>query len=404
MNNKKFIYFPSFSSKLSILAKDDLKISDDIPTFRFWDDRFPEKFRHKYFLITAPMFFRRKTSIIEEAGLQDCMIFADSGGFQVANGTIQWDLSIREDIFNFLENNSTLAMNLDIPPKINYKGKFRECIDISYDNIKYFHEKQSGKTKFLNVLQMDEAEEQFDIWYDKIKMFEFNGWGIGGTLNQHYNAIYIIALLLKNRELDKKLCEYIHFLGATNPFNFLIYAVIQKNLNKYYPHCTVTTDSSTPLLQPVYGNWAHSINYKNWNFNYLWVGNKGTVKYEEEAKLPCILEDCPICSNINFGKIAEYTGKGHSTNFTLHVGYHNFFIFLKSVDWISNLVDSGNDVLKGFFTMDILTMIRSIDEMFEKPEDAMRIFYKHKRLYVKLSNQVEKMPDKNLVANEELFA
>lgn len=400
-NQQKFIYFPSFSSKYSLLKKDEMKVGN-LDTVRFYDDRFPEKYRHKYFLITAGAFFDKKnTNIREQLGLQDSLVFGDSGGFQIAAGTIPWNLDIRDRIFHFLEENGDINMNLDIPPKLKYFGRFEECLRISIDNFKYFQKKQSGKTKFLNVIQGDVDVSSYDRWYAAVKDLEFNGWGIGSTLLQHYNAIYVTALFLKNREFEHKYNHYMHFLGTTSPFNYLIYAVIQNNLNKYYPHCVVTTDSSTPLLQPVYGNWAHTINYKTLNFNYIWVGNKGSVKYIDDAKLPCIFEDCPICSNISYNDIANY--KTH-TEFAIHVGWHNLFLFTKGVDWLSDLVYGGTDVLKGFFTHDIICMMKSIDEMFEKPEDAMKIFFKYKKLYVKLSNALEKEADKNILADEELFA
>jgi hypothetical protein len=51
-------------------------------------------------------------------------------------------------------------------------------MDISYDNFKYFADNQSGKCKFLNVIQGNNVEE-YEIWYQKMKDFEFNGWCIG---------------------------------------------------------------------------------------------------------------------------------------------------------------------------------------------------------------------------------
>ena len=49
------------------------------------------------------------------------------------------------------------------------------------ENFKYFNENQSGKTKFLNVLQ-GEDDTTYKEWYDAVKGFDFQGWSIGGTV------------------------------------------------------------------------------------------------------------------------------------------------------------------------------------------------------------------------------
>ena len=45
--------------------------------------------------------------------------------------------------------------------------------------LKYFQKNRLGQTKFLNVLQGDDWETA-QIWYDAVKDFEFEGWGMGG--------------------------------------------------------------------------------------------------------------------------------------------------------------------------------------------------------------------------------
>src|SRR5580704_10119771 len=117
---KQFLYFPSFSSKFSAFKKDDMAFGDNCPTIRFWDDRFPKKYQHKYFLLTAAAFYKSKFNTREAMGLQDSLVFGDSGGFQVANGTLPYSNDLRDGILNWLQENSDIAMNLDIPPKIEY--------------------------------------------------------------------------------------------------------------------------------------------------------------------------------------------------------------------------------------------------------------------------------------------
>ena len=49
--------------------------------------------------------------------------------------------NLREKIFHWLEANSDVAANLDIPPKTVYENQFEKCAEISYDNFAWF-EKQ----------------------------------------------------------------------------------------------------------------------------------------------------------------------------------------------------------------------------------------------------------------------
>ena len=88
----------------------------------------------------------------DQLGLDDgVLVFGDSGGFQIATGALKWDKTIRERIFHWLEANSDVAANLDIPPRAKYENRFAESMEISFDNFKWFEKHQSGKTKFLNV-------------------------------------------------------------------------------------------------------------------------------------------------------------------------------------------------------------------------------------------------------------
>ena len=177
--NKRFIYFPSLSAGDMVSAfKKDKKFTNGV-TCKFFDSTYPEKWRHPYFLITAGHHYK-KMDFRDQMGLEkDVLVFGDSGGYQIATGALPYSNELREKIFHWLEANSDVAANLDIPPKTKYRNKFAECADISYDNFAYFEKHQSGKTKFLNMLQGSNTEE-YTWWYNKFKHFDFKGWVIGG--------------------------------------------------------------------------------------------------------------------------------------------------------------------------------------------------------------------------------
>jgi len=229
MIDKKFIYFPSLST-FSFKFKNDVVLFDDLK-YKFYSDEYG-KFKHPYFLLTAGTLYK-KMNIREELEMKDILVFGDSGGYQIASGVLKWNVALRENIFNWLEANSDIAMNLDIPPVTNGMS-FQDCVNISKENIEWFEKKQNGKTDFLNIVQVYD-ETRTNAWYNAVKDYTFQGWAWGGNgLKSITPILRTICLFLKNKEFDKKNVKWLHFLGKTGVPHFFIYAVLQNNFNKYY--------------------------------------------------------------------------------------------------------------------------------------------------------------------------
>ena len=55
----------------------------------------------------------------------------DTGGYPIADGAMKCDIKNRDRIFKLLEENTDIAMNLDIPPRLKYQGQYGECLEIS---------------------------------------------------------------------------------------------------------------------------------------------------------------------------------------------------------------------------------------------------------------------------------
>ena len=114
------LYISSGLHNWITLIKDD-KLSSGVPC-RFYSDDYPEKFRHKYFLVTAGHYYK-KMDIRQQMGLgDDVLVFGDSGGYQIATGALKYSDDLREKIFHWLEANSDVAANLDIAPKTVYEN------------------------------------------------------------------------------------------------------------------------------------------------------------------------------------------------------------------------------------------------------------------------------------------
>jgi len=387
---KEFIYFPSLSAGgfASSLIKDTKLSSGD--TVRFYDDSYPEKFRHKNFLITAGHYYK-KMDIRDQFGLgKDSLVFGDSGGYQIATGALKYSDDLREKIFHWLEANSDVAANLDIPPKTVYENKFYECADISYDNFAWFEKNQSGKTKYLNMLQGSNPQE-YDWWYHKFKHFEFNGWAIGGP-QKLVDFMWALAIMLKNREFEKVNLEYLHLLGISKISDFFILSTIQKCLNKHYGNrIVVTTDSSSPGQYPVYGTYLHSHNFKKLSFTdvYMPKGAKdedGNIQKLDlldapDQLVPCSL-DCPACKDFTWDMLNNY-----NSDAVPRMVLHNVHVFDHTIKEVNKLVAAHREVAQYVVPNNLAAVLKSIYEMFEDPDAAITTYEKYKQYYQRFGGQ-----------------
>ena len=387
---KEFIYFPSLSAGgfASSLIKDTKLSSGD--TCRFYDDSYPEKFRHKNFLITAGHYYK-KMDIRKQFGLgKDSLVFGDSGGYQIATGALKYSDDLREKIFHWLEANSDVAANLDIPPKTVYENRFYECADISFDNFAWFEKNQTGKTKYLNMLQGSNPQE-YDWWYQKFKHFEFQGWAIGGP-QKLVDFMWALALMLKNREFEKVNLEYLHLLGISKISDFFILSTIQKCLNKHYGNrIVVTTDSSSPGQYPVYGTYLHSHNFKKLSFTDVYMPKGAKDEDGNIAKLdlldapdqlvPCSL-DCPACKDFTWDMLNDYNSSA-----VPRMVLHNVHVFDHTIKEVNKIVAAHREVAQYVVPNNLAAVLKSIYEMFEDPDAAITTYEKYKQYYQRFGGQ-----------------
>lgn len=359
---KNVIYFPSLSSFAPYLKKDIPLINDY--SHRFYDKKFG-KFTHPYFLLSAGSVYKRK-KIREELEMKDILVFGDSGGFQIATGALKWDVSLRDDIFNWLVGNSDIAMNIDIPP-VSKNYTLQQCIDITVDNMQYFEKRIEDEkvtnTDFLNVIQCETIPCMLQ-WFEAVKGFtKFKGWGAGNVASTQ-NYVHLIKMFLEHDVYSDPNFKWFHFLGKTTPLHYILYAVLQKKLNEYYPHIQVTTDSSTPAMQAVFGNWYHSVNYRNMSFAKLYYGNKGRTDYIQGAPLPCGI-DCPMCKEITFTNVENDGGKAR-----FYIAYHNLFLMNKALDDINIIAQGHLQIFESLVPADFYKVIKTISDLFDKMDEV----------------------------------
>ena len=395
--NKKFLYYPSLSAGSMMSAfKKDLRFEDGVTT-KFYHETYPEKWRHPAFLITAGHYYK-KAGFRESIDLaDDVLVFGDSGGFQIATGALEYKPAIREQIFHWLEDNSDVAANLDIPPRAMYENRFQEAMDLSFDNFKYFETNQSGKTKFLNVLQGTNPEE-YTTWYNKFKDFDFNGWCIGGP-RKLVDFMFSVALFLENREFEKPHIEYAHFLGISKISDFFVLAIIQNLLNKLTDNrILVSTDSSSPGQYPVFGTYLHSANYKTGTFSEAYFPKNGEYRritqlrqgkadlvFDATKHVPCTI-DCPACKDFTFEYLGGQTKAGldrYTQEGMPRMVIHNTHLYVKVAEDMNQLAHQEPGLYEKCIPRDLYNVILGLHEMFEDPDSALHTYDKYKKTFKK---------------------
>ena len=383
----KFIYFPSFSAgAFGNNLEKDFRFKNGMGC-RFYTDEYEDQYRHNQILITAGVHFK-KDDYRTRIGLTDeNLVMGDSGGYQIASGNMKWKPEHKETIFKWLENNTDIAMNLDIPPRLKYAGMFDECLDMSAENFKYFADNQSGKTKFLNIIQGTE-EISYKKWYDKIKDFDFNGWSVGGVGSSLYRFMAALSVLLDGKEHLKMNNEYLHILGTSRIRDFLMTVQLQKSLEEIGSNMTVTTDSSSPDRAVVFGTFYTNFSINKARFesiNFPNVQNHGDIVKEF---LELKNQSWPYCTNfdnvlkefITWQDLVDW-----NVDCTVGIRLHNFYLFKDAINQIIDYVYGHNYILKQIVDRDLYKVMTSIDEMV-KSDNPKRVFEKYKPLYLKLSS------------------
>lgn len=397
MIEKKFIYIPSFSAGVQGNYSRKDYVYKGIPA-RFWRNDYPGE-PYKYFLLTAGGDLNRP-ECRKDFGLEDSLVFGDSGGYQICKGTIKWDLKVREKIFNWLENNSDIAMNLDIPPRFVYEGRIQECLEISKDNFKYFNEKQSGRTDFLNVLQGNNLKS-YQAWYNEMKGFDFKGWAIGSSASSVHRFFAALTVLSKNKEFTKDAYKYIHILGTSKISSFIMLHQLQKSLEDVNNKLQVTTDSSTPNRSTAFGFLYVGYDLYKMSFNSIHL---------KRELFKGVTEPVPVFSSTSFNKILEKQGMtlnevcDFTTDGYLTMVHHNLHLFLRAIDDINHAMVMPEVLREQLLHKDILWLCDILDKII-KDENPEAIFFKNEMRIKQIGNKLDviDMKEQKITSNNSMF-
>jgi len=387
----KFKYFPSFSvGAFGDGLRKNFKFKDGF-SIRFYSDEFPEQFRHNEFLVSAGHLIRSYPNCYNDMGFTSKnLIMGDSGGYQICSGAMKWKPELTKQSFDWLEKNSDVAMNLDIPPRLKYDGKFDECLQLSKENFKYFADNQTGVTDYMNVIQgADEVE--YSKWYDEVKDFPFQGWAIGGSGFSYYKFLSGLMVLLNGKEHHNPNVKYIHILGTSRVTYFLLLLQLQKSLEEIGSDIVVTTDSSSPDRAVVFGTYymGYSLKRGTWEA----IGFPNEANHEELVDEFVSLEnptfpfvtpfDTELSKHVDFRDVKQTVGTEGAYSYGMRL--HNFQFFVDVIHRLESIVYGHDFILQQSVSNDVYKMMHSIDEMV-KSDDPQRVFEKYKPLYAKMSN------------------
>lgn len=370
---KKLIYIPAVSvGALFSGMTNDLRFRDGT-TVKYYHDTFFKDIRYPFMLITGGHYFK-KDNITKDVGLFDKgdeFVFGDSGGFQIATGALKYTPEVKEKIFNWLENNSTVAANLDIPPFGVYK--FNEALDISLTNFDYFQQHQSGKTKYLNVIQGNDLYNM-NVWFQEVKNYKFHGWAVNVKGNSFEKILTALAILVENEKLSKTELQYVHFFGTSKIDDIILITYIQKLFDSRGYNVQFTIDSSSPCSAR-FGTYYFGVDYKKnivKSLHYPKIrGANLDNKLHQLHTIGDLQEDVLRINNSNYlflqnplNKFDKYIPQLYNTEDLLEwtsvtnalVTIHNIYDILQSCEFIDSILETPYYIQTQFFSEEILKL------------------------------------------------
>lgn len=386
-------YIPAIS--LGPLGGESKKYNIKGKSLKFYQTHPDNVFNYPYLLISAGHNYKKdsKTEYGYDFVDEKKIVLGDSGGYQIATGAIKYTPDIVEQIFNWLENNSNYAVNLDLPPfidsQMNLEEKFNDHLQKTVNNMTFFEKNQKGKTQFLNVLQ-GRNFDHFEEWYGKVHNFDFpGGWGIGSaTSRSAFTTIFAFFYLYSKGEVEryskKDGRKLFHFLGVSSMEIIPILAYIQRKLNQRQLDVKLTYDSSSPFMSASYGRYTIKK-----NFVHLSSSTVIQPDWNLDTNLPCI---CPVCKLLKWRDIFDLKNKekdSFNSLFYAILGLHNMYQLIGNEYEIKNIINLGStEVMDSYFPSDTMLAFQVIDKVFDSNE-PLSVLYNHKEYFRKFNVKTE---------------
>lgn len=397
----KTVFIPAFSNgALNQLMKNRTRHAKNNKLFNFYSPSKDNLFNYPYILLSAHYNLTKDIKKVYGVDLKKTLLLGDSGGFQIATGVLTLTDDLTKRIFNWLENNTTYAINLDLPPHVSSNTKsagiFNERMEKSMQNFEYFAKHQTGKTKFLNVLHGREIK-LIQRWYDRAKKFNDDftgGWAIGSASLSTYNVLLSLAFLFQNNEIkrlhDLNNKSLIHILGLSKPKDMIFLMYFVKKLEEIgLENIILTYDSSTPQTSGVRAQYV----YASTPEQFRWMQFTNQIKFEKDinynAPLPC---KCPICKELTLKDL--YTPSEHVPDSLgpLYYGYivmHNLFCFINFKWKMEKIIETNSKlIINSILPSKMQDVLRIIDKIIKHKDRAINTVLKNKKILLTNDDEV----------------
>lgn len=383
---KDAIYIPAYSDGLMSMfySMNDKEIATKYqPDFkkqkslRIYNKKYDAYFHNPYLLISAGTQYNKK-NFREKLDIGDeCKIFVDSGGYQLAMGTVNANKYTDEVALKWSEANGNIFPILD-RPAFSKLYDYDFSLKSSVNSAKYYQENRSKSDAYvLNVLQ-GENKEDMENWYKKISPYKFEGWGFGGSKGNLALIGMAILTLLNNGEFDREKCKYLHIFGVSSNEVMVYLQFIQRMLNRQDIDIQLTYDSTYWNRTCVFGGYFIREQYiiGTGMESMNWPNTIDYAKLGKDFKLPCW---CPICEDLDDGYSFFNTFKKNKkgeekisfVKFNMMVGFHNLFLQMIYNKMTNRILKADMpEVYKEAFSPKIYKNLMLLETVFSKPRNG----------------------------------
>ncbi len=380
------IYIPAYSDGLMSMfySMNDKEIATKYqPDFkkqkslRIYNKKYDAYFHNPYLLISAGTQYNKK-NFREKLDIGDeCKIFVDSGGYQLAMGTVNANKYTDEVALKWSEANGNIFPILD-RPAFSKLYDYDFSLKSSVNSAKYYQENRSKSDAYvLNVLQ-GENKEDMENWYKKISPYKFEGWGFGGSKGNLALIGMAILTLLNNGEFDREKCKYLHIFGVSSNEVMVYLQFIQRMLNRQDIDIQLTYDSTYWNRTCVFGGYFIREQYiiGTGMESMNWPNTIDYAKLGKDFKLPCW---CPICEDLDDGysffNTLKKNKKGEEkisfVKFNMMVGFHNLFLQMIYNKMTNRILKADMpEVYKEAFSPKIYKNLMLLETVFSKPRNG----------------------------------
>tara|TARA_Y100000294_G_scaffold44357_1_gene40879 strand:+ start:305 stop:1534 length:1230 start_codon:yes stop_codon:yes gene_type:complete len=380
------IYIPAYSDGLMSMfySMNDKEIATKYqPDFkkqkslRIYNKKYDAYFHNPYLLISAGTQYNKK-NFREKLDIGDeCKIFVDSGGYQLAMGTVNAKKYTDEVALKWSEANGNIFPILD-RPAFSKLYDYDFSLKSSVNSAKYYQENRSKSDAYvLNVLQ-GENKEDMENWYKKISPYKFEGWGFGGSKGNLALIGMAILTLLNNGEFDREKCKYLHIFGVSSNEVMVYLQFIQRMLNRQDIDIQLTYDSTYWNRTCVFGGYFIREQYiiGTGMESMNWPNTIDYAKLGKDFKLPCW---CPICEDLDDGYSFFNTFKKNKkgeekisfVKFNMMVGFHNLFLQMIYNKMTNRILKADMpEVYKEAFSPKIYKNLILLETVFSKPKNG----------------------------------